>query len=78
MKPVPEAERAINTSIKDLFSKSEETPLFLQIDPTRYLYSQRHIASKTEDASAKTEEIQVLLFSRCSSAKFTSVETFEC
>jgi len=61
IKALPESENAINANIKDLFAKKEENPVFLQIDPTRYLYSVRHIASKTEDVSAKTEEIQKLL-----------------
>ena len=64
MKPLPDtSENAISTSIKDLFSQTEESPIFIQIDPTRYLYSQRHIASKTEDIAAKSEDMQVILFS---------------
>lgn len=60
MKPLPDtSEHQISTSVKELFSQTEESPIFIQIDPTRYLYSQRHIAAKTEDAAVKSEDMQV-------------------
>lgn len=60
--PLPKNESGIHDSLKDLFAKPDNTPTFIQIDPTRYVYSQRQLALSMDVNATKNKDIAVKAF----------------
>jgi len=59
LKPLPELEEQISSSLKALFKKRTSSPVFLQVDPTRYLYYERKFTRNADTPLVDKEEVQV-------------------
>ena len=59
LKRLPDIEEKVTSSLKSLFTKTSDSPMFLQVDPTRYLYYERKTTRKADTPDVKKEEVQV-------------------
>ena len=68
-------EDGLSASLKATINPEDKNFTFLQIDPTRYLFSQRNVASKMDLPPGGSEDIQVF-FPFVFLVLFLPIETF--